>query len=477
MPARRWTSPVHVGARQAEGHALNTLRPGPRGAGAMRAGLRRARGGARDRPRWPTPTTSVARYVNLAEALSCLRRRPCGGLEVARAGRGRRGDRDRPDPTGRSSAHNGIQVHFDLGRWDRRRPLAAESRRHPPPASRPPTATGISRWLPLLVAEGDDRRRDGAARRARASCSTACPSRPSSSGNVLRRRRPSSRCGRAGRTMRSRSTGRGWRRLGDRGGAWFNTRLLPGRRAGRGRRGRGRPRAPRPCGHRGGVQRGEALRAERDRQLDPRPRRSRRRAGGRDDGGPGDAPTPRTRACTARPTPAAWARGAPIAGRRGERPYLAGLLPAGARPRPCSATGDRAAAGDGRSRRRTPSRRRWARRRCASRSSRWRAGHASTSRPATARRRSGAAPRRADADPFGLTPREREVLGLVALGRTNRQIADELFISENTAGVHVSNILGKLGVALAHRGRGGRRPAGHGRRHARGRANERSRGR
>ena len=33
------------------------------------------------------------------------------------------------------------------------------------------------------------------------------------------------------------------------------------------------------------------------------------------------------------------------------------------------------------------------------------------------------------------------------LGRTNRQIADELFISENTAGVHVSNILGKLGVA------------------------------
>ena len=47
---------------------------------------------------------------------------------------------------------------------------------------------------------------------------------------------------------------------------------------------------------------------------------------------------------------------------------------------------------------------------------------------------------------FGLTAREREVLALVALGRTNRQIADELFISENTAGVHVSNILGKLGV-------------------------------
>jgi len=48
---------------------------------------------------------------------------------------------------------------------------------------------------------------------------------------------------------------------------------------------------------------------------------------------------------------------------------------------------------------------------------------------------------------LGLTAREREVLGLVALGRTNRQIADELFISTNTAGVHVSNILGKLGVS------------------------------
>jgi DNA-binding CsgD family transcriptional regulator len=48
---------------------------------------------------------------------------------------------------------------------------------------------------------------------------------------------------------------------------------------------------------------------------------------------------------------------------------------------------------------------------------------------------------------LGLTAREREVLALVALGRTNRQIADELFISGNTAGVHVSNILGKLGVA------------------------------
>ncbi len=50
------------------------------------------------------------------------------------------------------------------------------------------------------------------------------------------------------------------------------------------------------------------------------------------------------------------------------------------------------------------------------------------------------------ADPFGLTSREREVLVRVAQGDTNRQIAETLFISESTAGVHVSNILGKVGV-------------------------------
>ncbi|MFC7728891.1 response regulator transcription factor [Actinomadura keratinilytica] len=55
-------------------------------------------------------------------------------------------------------------------------------------------------------------------------------------------------------------------------------------------------------------------------------------------------------------------------------------------------------------------------------------------------------------------PREREVLRLVAEGYNNRRIAEALFISPKTASVHVSNILGKLGVtsrtqaaALAHR--------------------------
>ncbi|MDN3359438.1 helix-turn-helix transcriptional regulator [Actinomadura sp. DC4] len=51
-----------------------------------------------------------------------------------------------------------------------------------------------------------------------------------------------------------------------------------------------------------------------------------------------------------------------------------------------------------------------------------------------------------DGEGFGLTPREREVLDLIAEGRTNRQIAEELFISVKTAGNHVSSILAKLGV-------------------------------
>ncbi len=59
---------------------------------------------------------------------------------------------------------------------------------------------------------------------------------------------------------------------------------------------------------------------------------------------------------------------------------------------------------------------------------------------------------------FGLTDREREVLAMLALGRTNPEIAKSLFISPKTASVHVSNILAKLQVSsrveaatLAHR--------------------------
>jgi len=46
-----------------------------------------------------------------------------------------------------------------------------------------------------------------------------------------------------------------------------------------------------------------------------------------------------------------------------------------------------------------------------------------------------------------LTPREREILILVAHGKSNRDIADTLVISERTARTHVSNVLAKLGLA------------------------------
>ena len=53
---------------------------------------------------------------------------------------------------------------------------------------------------------------------------------------------------------------------------------------------------------------------------------------------------------------------------------------------------------------------------------------------------------RPDADTV-FTPREVEVLALMAQGRTNRQIGAELYISEKTASVHVSNILAKLAAS------------------------------
>jgi DNA-binding NarL/FixJ family response regulator len=55
-----------------------------------------------------------------------------------------------------------------------------------------------------------------------------------------------------------------------------------------------------------------------------------------------------------------------------------------------------------------------------------------------------------DVDELGLSPRELEVLRLLAAGKTNPEIADALFISRRTARAHVSNLLMKLGVR--HRG-------------------------
>jgi DNA-binding NarL/FixJ family response regulator len=53
---------------------------------------------------------------------------------------------------------------------------------------------------------------------------------------------------------------------------------------------------------------------------------------------------------------------------------------------------------------------------------------------------------RAEESPFGLSARELDVLSLLAEGLTNRQIAERLFISSRTAGVHVAHILQKMSV-------------------------------
>ena len=48
--------------------------------------------------------------------------------------------------------------------------------------------------------------------------------------------------------------------------------------------------------------------------------------------------------------------------------------------------------------------------------------------------------------PVRLTPREREIAALLRRGHTDRQIADALYITPGTVGVHVHHILRKLGL-------------------------------
>jgi DNA-binding NarL/FixJ family response regulator len=62
------------------------------------------------------------------------------------------------------------------------------------------------------------------------------------------------------------------------------------------------------------------------------------------------------------------------------------------------------------------------------------------------------APPKDDGVLAALTPREREVLGLMAEGRTNAGIAKHLWLTEKTVETHVSSILGKLGLSQSAEG-------------------------
>jgi DNA-binding NarL/FixJ family response regulator len=57
-------------------------------------------------------------------------------------------------------------------------------------------------------------------------------------------------------------------------------------------------------------------------------------------------------------------------------------------------------------------------------------------------------PRRAKAEKYGgLTQRERSVAALIAQGKSNREIAEQLVVSERTVETHMANILFKLGFS------------------------------
>lgn len=59
-----------------------------------------------------------------------------------------------------------------------------------------------------------------------------------------------------------------------------------------------------------------------------------------------------------------------------------------------------------------------------------------------------------DTSPLALTDRERDVATLVATGRTNREVAGELFVSEKAVEFHLRNIFGKFGISSRRQLRG-----------------------
>ena len=426
-----------VGAREAEGHARNTLGLDIAAQGRCEeaiASLELALAIARE----VGNVDDIGRaHVNLSEAMLF-----CGfprdAADAVERGIVEADAIGIPGSYGSVIRHNGIQVNFDLGRWETAARLAADSLSSGPVGEINPDRYRISRWVPLIVATGDfDLARTQLDRLGE--LLDGVPVEAQFSGNfhaataelALWEGRPDDALD---------EIERGLERIGDQGWLWFNARLHRiGAWAAADVAEQARSRRDRPAVD-AALRRGEALRADRHeilaRMLEHE--HGRQAAMTIAEGALADAEDTRLRGSSAA---GRLGRGARELG-QGHAPLprgVCGLARGGGAPRrPATARRPRRPCG-----RPTRRRRSWAPAPCARRSSRWPGGPGSTSSPAPP---PGPAPRRPPI-PFGLTKREREVLALVAQGRTNRQIADELFISENTAGVHVSNILGKLGVA------------------------------
>ena len=431
-----------VGARQVEGHALNTLGLDLAVAGDCAERRRGARGGDRDRARGRQRRRHRPRLRQPRRGETVLRRHPGRGRGRPRGHRRRRRGRRHAGRTGTSSGRTASRTRFDLGEWDEARPAGPRRASRSSRAAGRTARYGLSRWVPLLVAQGDERA--GPLLEELRGCSTGSRSRPSSTTRSAAPS-PSMRSGGASRMSRWRSihgrasarpkavSGRatscgcsGWgcapRRISPRWPARAAT--VPGRR----RRSAPATASGRRCS------RSSTPASDRRHGLDCRGERRRR-----------SRPSRRNARASSTNPPSPCGRTRRNAGERSENPYLVAYC-AGARQRPCSGTAI-APPPRRRSSRRTASRRAWVRARSSRPSRPSPRGPASTCRPTDAATVAAAAtPADAD-DPFGLTRRERDVLPLLVKGRTNRQIAEELFISENTAGVHVSNILGKLGAS------------------------------
>ncbi len=421
-----------VGAREAEGHAMNTLgldRAGQGRCDEAIALLEEALGIAIE----VGNVDDIGRaHVNLSEALNY-----CGlterAAEAVEAGIRAADAYGIGVSYGAYIRHNGIAINFDLGRWDEASRLEAQSRELTFVGTANADRYRISRWVPLIVAQGDFELAATQLERLR-DLLEGEPVETQFSGNLhLATAELALWQGRPVEALAEIELGR--ERMGDTGWRWYSTRLLRlGARAAADAAELARARRD-PAGEADADAKGEALRVAREglfavlardetgpqhaetlAEIGTAEADDRRREGIAD---PPAWRLARDRwAALGRPYPLAYCAwheaeahlGAgdrveaaaalrlafATASELGARPLREAIEALGRRARIDLAAKPAAATGD---------------------------------------------------DPFGLTRREREVLALVAQGRTNRQIADELFISENTAGVHVSNILGKLEVA------------------------------